>query len=410
MTPTIRDVLFIDGVRTPFGRATDRGLYAHTRSDDLIASCLRDLLRRNPRLPADRIDEVAIAATTQVGDQGLNLGRMASLLAGLPNSVPGFTINRMCAGALTAVTTTAAGIAAGQYDLTLAGGVEHMGRHPMGHNSELNPRLDREQLVDPSALSMGATAENLHDQLPQLTRDRAERYALASQAKAAAARETLARDLTPIAIRDPQQGWGLATADELPRPDSTPEQLAALRPAFRPHGRVTAATSAPRTDGAGACLLAAADTATDLGLKPRLRLVSYAYAGVAPEIMGTGPIPATEKALRKAGLSFSELGLIEINEAFAVQVLAFLDHFGLDDEDPRVNPAGGALALGHPLAASGVRLLTQLAGHFAAAPQVRYGLTVMCVGLGMGAALIWENPHHLEYSRPTGDPRSGVTA
>jgi acetyl-CoA acyltransferase len=390
----LREVVFVDGVRTPFGKAN--GQYAETRADDLVIKCIRELLRRNPGLPPERVDEVAIAATTQIGDQGLTIGRTAALLAGLPQSVPGYAIDRMCAGAMTAVTTTAAGIAFGSYDVVIAGGVEHMGRHPMGEGVDPNPRIISERIVDPEALSMGSTAENLHDRYPSITKERADAYAVSSQQRTARAYadNKIQPDLVPVAIRSADQGWGLATADEPPRPGTTAADLARLKTPFRSHGRVTAGNAAGLNDGATACLLADEDTARDLGLPIRMRLVSYAFTGVEPEVMGAGPIPATEKALRLAGLGIEDIDAFEVNEAFAVQVLAFLEHFGIADDDPRVNPYGGAIAVGHPLASSGVRLMTQLARQFEERPDVRYGLTTMCIGIGMGGTVIWENPHY----------------
>jgi len=397
----LRDVVFVDGVRTPFGKAGDKGMYAQTRADDLVVKCIRELLRRHPELPPERVDEVAIAATTQIGDQGLTIGRTAAVLAGLPKSVPGFALDRMCAGAMTAVTTTASGIAFGAYDVVVAGGVEHMGRHPMGQGADPNPRLLAERLVDTSALVMGQTAENLHDRFPRLTKARTDAYSVGSQDKLAAAMAAgrIERDLVPVATRHAQAGWGLATADEPPRPGTTVDDLAGLKTPFRPHGRITAGNAAGLNDGATACLLAGADTAAQLGLPVKMRLVSYAFAGVEPDVMGIGPVPSTEKALRLAGLTIDDIGLFEVNEAFAVQVLAFLDHFGIADDDPRVNPDGGAIAIGHPLASSGVRLMIQLARHFEDHPEVRYGLTTMCIGLGMGGTVIWENPHNQNYGK-----------
>jgi acetyl-CoA acyltransferase len=388
---TIRDVVFVDGVRTPFGKAGK--LFEETRADDMIIRCIRSLLRRNPGLPPERVDEVALAATTQIGDQGLTLGRTAALLAGLPKSVPGYSIDRMCAGAMTAVTSVSSAIAARQYDIAIAGGVESMSNHPMGEGVDPNPRIIAEKLVDPEALNMGNTAENLHDLYPHITKERADAYAVGTQQRYAAAVERLSADVTTMAARSTDDGWTVATADELPRPGTTLEGLASLRTPFRPHGRVTAGTSAPLTDGATACLLADAETAAELGLPVAMKMVGYAFAGVDPETMGSGPIPATEKALTRAGLSIEDIGLFEINEAFAVQVLAFLDHFKIADDDPRVNPWGGAIAVGHPLASSGVRLMTQLAREFAVHPEVRYGITTMCVGLGQGGTVIWENPN-----------------
>lgn len=388
------EVHFVDGVRTPFGRAGEKGMYWRTRADDLVVKAMIGLLERNPRVPKDRIDEVAIAATTQTGDQGLTLGRTAALLAGLPRSVPGFAIDRMCAGAMTSVTATAGGIAFGAYDLAIAGGVEHMGRHPMGFDADPNPRFLAERLVSQDALNMGNTAERIHDRFPSLTRERADRYALASQRKTALAYANgdIQPDLVPVATRS-DQGWGLATRDEAMRPETTLEGLAGLRTPFRPHGRVTAGNSSGLNDGATAALLASGDAVKELGLAPKMTLVSFAFAGVEPEIMGIGPVPSTEKALRKAGLTIDDIGLFELNEAFAIQVLSLLDHFGIDDDDPRVNEYGGAIAVGHPLASSGVRLMNQLARQFEQHPEVRYGLTAMCVGLGQGGSVIWENPH-----------------
>ncbi|MGV9266765.1 thiolase family protein [Kitasatospora sp. NPDC003701] len=400
MPRTARDVVFVDGVRTPFGKAGPKGIYHETRADDLVVKCIRELVRRNPNLPVERIDEVAIAATTQIGDQGLTIGRTAALLSGLPKSVPGYAIDRMCAGALTAVTTTAGGIAFGAYDVVVAGGVEHMGRHPMGEGVDPNPRFVSEKLVDESALFMGMTAENLHDRFPHITKERCDAYAVRSQEKAAKAYANgdIQPDLVPISIRNTnpavgETGWGLATTDEPIRPGTTMESLAGLKTPFRPHGNITAGNSAGLNDGATASLLAAEDVAEELGLPVKMRLVSFAFAGVEPEVMGIGPVPATEKALAKAGLTIDDIQAFEVNEAFAVQVLAFLDHYGIADDDERVNPFGGAIAFGHPLASSGVRLMNQLARRFEQRPDVRYGLTTMCIGFGMGGTIIWENPH-----------------
>jgi acetyl-CoA acyltransferase len=390
----VRNVAFVEGVRTPFGKAGDKGIYAGTRADDLVVNAIRELLRRHPELPPERVDEVAIAATTQIGDQGLTIGRTAALLAGLPKSVPGFAIDRMCAGAMTAVTTTASGIGFGAYDIAIAGGVEHMGRHPMGEGVDPNPRIIADKLVDPTALVMGQTAENLHDRFPDITKLRTDTYAARSQERYAEAVKTgkIGPELVPVATRSKELGWGLATEDEPPRPGTTLETLAGLKTPFRPHGRITAGNAAGLNDGATASLLADEDTARELGLPVAMRLVGYSFAGVEPEVMGIGPVPATEKLFKRTGLSIDDIGLFEINEAFAVQVLAFLDHFGIADDDPRVNQWGGAIACGHPLASSGVRLMTQLARQFAERPDVRYGMTTMCIGIGMGGTVIWENP------------------
>ena len=393
MTSQIRSVVLVDAVRTPFGKAGS--MYAGTRADDLMVRAMRGLLERNPKVDPASIDDVAIAAATQTGDQGMNIGRSATLLAGLPKTVPGYSIDRWCAGALTATTTIAGAIAMGAIDIAIAGGVEHMGNHPMGELMDPNPRYLAEKLVEQDALAMGATAERLHDRFPQLTKERADAYALNSQIKTAKAYADgkIQRDLIPTAARNPELGWGIATVDEAPRPTTTMEGLAGLKTPFRPAGRVTAGNSSGLNDGATAALLASEDKAKELGLTIKARMVTFAFAGVEPEVMGYGPVPATIKALEKAGLKIDDIGAFEVNEAFAVQVLAFLDHFGIADDDPRVNPCGGAIAVGHPLASSGVRLMLNLARTFEEKTDVRYGITTMCIGLGMGGTVIWENPH-----------------
>ena len=386
-------VVLVDAVRSPFGKAGS--LYAETRADDIMVRTLRGLLERNPKVLPSAIDDVAIAAATQSGDQGMNIGRSASLLAGIPDSVPGYSIDRWCAGALTAVTTVSGAIAMGQYDIAIAGGVEHMGNHPMGEGMDPNPRYLSEKLVDTDALQMGMTAERLHDKFPHLTKARADAYAVESQNKTAAAYTAgkIQRDLIPVAVRSVELGWGMATVDEPPRPGTTVEGLGALKTPFRAMGNVTAGNAAGLNDGATAAILASESKANELGLGIKAKLVSFAFAGVAPEIMGYGPVPSTIKALSKAGLTIADIGLFEINEAFAIQVLSFLDHFGIADNDPRVNQYGGAIAVGHPLASSGVRLMINLARGFEEHPEVQYGLTTMCIGLGMGGSIIWENPH-----------------
>ena len=393
MSQAQRTVVLVDAVRTPFGKAGS--MYSGTRADDLMVRAMRGLLERNPKVNPGDIEDVAIAAATQTGDQGMNLGRSASLLAGLPNTVPGYSVDRWCAGALTATTSLAGAIAFGSIDIAIAGGVEHMGNHPIGDGLDPNPRFLAERIVEQDALAMGATAERLHDRFPQLTKERADRYAYNSQMKTAAAYAAgkIQRDLIPTAARIPEMGWGIATVDEPPRPTTTMEGLSTLKTPFRAAGRVTPGNSSGLNDGATAALLASEDKAKELGLTIKAKLVSYAFAGVEPEVMGFGPVPSTIKALAKAGLKISDIGAFEVNEAFAVQVIAFLDHFGIADDDPRVNPYGGAIAVGHPLASSGIRLMLNLARSFEEHTDVRYGLTTMCIGLGMGGTVIWENPH-----------------
>jgi len=388
-----RTVVLVDAVRTPFGKAG--GMYAGTRADDLMVRAIRGLLERNPKVDPASIEDVAIAAATQTGDQGMNIGRSAALLSGLPNTVPGYSVDRWCAGALTAVTTIAGAIAMGTNEIAIAGGVEHMGNHPMGELMDPNPRYLAERIVEQDALAMGATAERLHDRFPQLTKDRADRYAMNSQVKTAKAYADgkIQRDLIPTAARSAELGWTIATVDEAPRPQTTMEGLAGLKTPFRPAGRVTPGNSSGLNDGATAAILASEEKALELGLTIKAKMVTFAFAGVEPEIMGYGPVPSTLKALKQAGLKIEDIGAFEINEAFAVQVIAFLDHFGIADDDPRVNPYGGAIAVGHPLASSGVRLMLNLARTFEAQPEVRYGITTMCIGLGMGGTVIWENPN-----------------
>jgi acetyl-CoA acyltransferase len=388
----LREVFYVDGVRTAFGRAGPKGIFWGTRADDLGVKVVRELLRRQPKLDPERIDDVIMAATAQVGDQGLTLGRDVALLAGLPQSVPGFAVDRMCAGALTAVTAGAGEIAMGAADVVLAGGIEHMGHHPMGEDVDFNPRFVAERLVDTSAVTMGATAENLHDRFPQLTKEDADAFAVRSQQRAAAAWENgvMRETVVPMTVFT-DDGWRSADRDEFLRPDTSMEGLADLPTPFRPGGRVTAGNSAGLTDGATVSLLVSEQALGELRLEPRMRLVSYAFAGVEPELMGLGPVPATEKALKIAGLTLDEVGLFELNEPFAVQVLTWCNGMDVDAADERLNPYGGAIACGHPLAATGVRLMAQLAYGFRERPSARYGLSALCIGMGMGAAVIWEN-------------------
>jgi acetyl-CoA acyltransferase len=390
--PELREVVYVDGVRTAFGRATADGLFAKTRADDMGVKVVRELLRRHPQLEPGRIDDVVFAATAQVGDQGLTLGREVALLAGLPASVPGFAVDRMCAGALTATTAGAGEIAMGAADVVLVGGVEHMGHHPMGEEVDFNPRFVSERLIDESAAVMGQTAENLHDAFPHLTKEAADAYAVESQRRAGKAWEDGVMDdiVVPMSVFT-DAGWTVADRDEFLRPDTTPEALATLRTPFRAGGRVTAGNSAGLTDGATAALLTSAETAEELGLEPAMRLAGFAYAGVEPHLMGLGPVPATEKVLARTGIGIDDVGLFELNEPFAVQVLTWCDGVGVAPDDPRLNPYGGAIACGHPLAATGVRLMAQLARGFRDRPDARYGLTALCIGMGMGAAVLWEN-------------------
>jgi acetyl-CoA acyltransferase len=387
----LREVYYVDGVRSAFGRAGPKGVFWGTRADDMAVKLVRELLRRNDSLPPERIDDVVFAATAQVGDQGLTLGRDVALLAGLPRTVPGFAVDRMCAGALTAITSGAGEIAMGAADVILAGGVEHMGRHPMLEDVEYNPRFVAERLIDPSAATMGQTAENLHDRFPQLTRDDADAYAVRSHHRLAEAWQNgvMQETVVPMSVFT-DDGWREADHDEFLRADTSLDAIRDLPTPFRAGGRVTAGNSAGLTDGATVSLLASERAAEKLGLEPKLRLVSFAFAGVEPELMGMGPVPATTKVLEQAGLTIDEIDAFELNEPFAVQVLTWCDGTGVSPDDERLNPYGGAIACGHPLAATGVRLVAQLDYAMRERPSSRYGLTALCVGMGMGAALLWE--------------------
>jgi acetyl-CoA acyltransferase len=385
------DAYYIDGVRVPIGRAKDTGYYAQTRADDMAVRSIRALLERNPSVPPSRIDDVAWAATAQVGDQGLTLGRSLALLAGLGKEVPGYAIDRMCAGAVTAIVNSANAIRVGAQDLVLAGGVEHMGGHPMAAEVDPNPRFLSDKLVDPSALVMGNTAENLHDHHPEIARGRCDEYALQSQERTGKAQANGIFDthVVPMTVRSPD-GWRVVDVDEHPRPGTTMEDLQKLESPFRPGGYVTAGNAAGLNDGAGGVLLASQAAVDEFGLTPRMKLVDYAFVGLAPETMGYGPVPATEKLLERTGLDIGDLDVIDMNEAFAIQCVAFLDHFGLPIDSDHVNPYGGAIAVGHPLAFSGARMAMQIATYFDRNPDAQRGLNTMCVGLGMGVAVLWE--------------------
>jgi acetyl-CoA acetyltransferase family protein len=387
----LREVYYADGARSAFGRAGPKGVFWRTRADDMAVKLVRELLRRNESLPPERIDDVVFAATAQVGDQGLTLGRDVALLAGLPQTVPGFAVDRMCAGALTAITAGAGEIAMGAADVILAGGVEHMGRHPMLEDVDYNPRFVAERLIDPAAATMGQTAENLHDRFPQITKADADAYAVRSHHRLAEAWQNgvMRQTVVPMAVHT-DSGWREADNDEFLRPDTSLDAIRDLPTPFRPGGRVTAGNSAGLTDGATVSLLASQQASEEFGLEPKLRLVSFAFAGVEPELMGMGPVPATKKVLDQAGLTIDEIDAFELNEPFAVQVLTWCDGMGVSGDDERLNPYGGAIACGHPLAATGVRLVAQLAYAMRERLSSRYGLTALCVGMGMGAALLWE--------------------
>jgi acetyl-CoA acyltransferase len=388
----LNEVVLIDAVRTAFGRAGEKGIFWKTRGEDLAVPLLKALIERNPPVAPSMIEDSIWGVTNQVKELASTLGRMITMLADWGWKIPGCSIDRMCASGLTAIGFAATYIASGMADCLIAGGVEHLGHVPMGFMRDHHPRA-AEVMGDASALVMGQTAENIHDRFPEFTKEMADAYAVESQRKAnqAITSGKMKNMIIPIESEMADGSRIMADADQQPRPGTTMEALAALKPVFKENGRVTAGNSSGLNDGACAVLLMNRQKADELGLKPVMRWVASAAAGVDPKIMGIAPVPATQKVLKKAGLTMSDMDIVEINEAFAVQVLYCLDRLGLDWNDPKVNQWGGALAFGHPLAASGPRLMAFLCGLFKENPSAKYGLTTMCVGRGQGYSIIWEN-------------------
>ncbi|MBO9367753.1 MAG: acetyl-CoA C-acyltransferase [Chloroflexi bacterium] len=402
-----REVWIIDAIRTPIGALG--GALARVRPDDLAALVLQAIIERNHLDPA-WVEEVYMGCANQAGEDNRNVARMALLLAGFPPSVPGVTVNRLCASGLAAVNMAARAIRNGDGDIYIAGGVESMSRAPYAipkaeepfafgnltaWDTALgwrfpNPRMKERYGIE----SMGETAENIAAERPHITREKQDAFALRSHQRAIAAIDSgkFAEEIVPVPVPQKKGEALLVTTDERPRRDTSMEALAKLKPAFRPGGTVTAGNSSGLNDGAAAVLLMSREKAEELGLRPMARFVAAAAAGVEPRVMGYGPIPATRKALQRAGLSIQDLRLIEINEAFAVQTLAVIEELGLDEELVNVN--GGAIALGHPLGCSGARILTTLLHEMRRrAPQEKrpyYGLATLCVGVGQGEATIVE--------------------
>ena len=394
----------IDGVRTPIGNFG--GTLAAVRPDDLAALVIRELLARNPSADPSAVADVILGCANQAGEDNRNVARMAALLAGLPTTVPGETVNRLCASGLSASIAAARAIRSGDGDLFISGGVENMTRAPLvvskpskgfGTDSQMadssfgwrfiNPRMQTLYGTD----AMGETAENLVDR-DQISRADQDQFALASQQKAATAQRSgrLAEEIVAVPIPQRKGEPVLFAQDEFLKPDTTLEGLAQLRPAFRKTGgTVTAGNASGLNDGAAALLLASEEGIKQHGLTPKARIVSMGVAGVEPRIMGIGPVPASHIALKKAGLTLKNIDIIELNEAFAAQSLACIRAFGLADNDPRINPNGGAIALGHPLGMSGARLLNTAALELHQ-QQKRYALVTMCIGVGQGYAVIIE--------------------
>lgn len=397
----------VDGIRTPIG--SFGGSLASVRADDLAAHVIAKLVERNPKIAPDSVTDVILGCANQAGEDNRNVARMALLLAGLPTSVPGETVNRLCASGMSAVVNAARAVRTGDGDVYIAGGVEHMTRapfvmakasQPFSRNFEMfdtsigwrfvNPKMRDTYGID----SMGQTAENVADQF-RVTRVDQDTFACRSQEKAAAARKSgrFDREIAPVTIQPAAKGKDshVFVQDEFLRPDTTMEKLAKLKPAFRADGKgsVTAGNSSGINDGACALYIASEAAVERLGLEPKARIVASAVAGVEPRIMGMGPVPATQMALAKAGLSLHEISVIELNEAFAAQSLACVRELGLDDDDPRVNANGGAIALGHPLGMSGARLLLT-ATHELEESEGKYALCTMCIGVGQGMTTIIE--------------------
>ncbi|MFJ4374042.1 3-oxoadipyl-CoA thiolase [Pseudomonas japonica] len=399
----MNDALIIDAVRTPIGRYA--GALSSVRADDLGAVPLRALMQRHPQVDWSAVDEVFYGCANQAGEDNRNVARMSSLLAGLPVSVPGVTLNRLCASGLEAVGAAARAIRCGEAGLVLAGGVESMSRAPLvmgkaetafSRNAELfdttigwrfvNPLMERHYGID----SMPETAENVAAQF-NISRADQDAFALRSQQRAVAAQANgrLAAEIVPVEIPQRKGPAKVVEQDEHPRADTTLEQLQRLATPFRVGGSITAGNASGVNDGACALLLASRKVAERYGLKARGRVLAMSSAGVEPRIMGIGPLPATRKVLELTGLALADMDVIELNEAFAAQGLAVLRELGVADDDPRVNPNGGAIALGHPLGMSGARLVTT-ALHELERRNGRYALCTLCIGVGQGLALVIE--------------------
>ncbi len=383
----MKHAVVIDCVRTPIGRAhKEKGWFRDVRSDDLAVACVKALVERTGIDPA-LVEDVVLGNTQQTGEQGLNAARSIALMAGLPVEAGGATVNRLCGSSLQALNQASHAIAAGFEDVQIVGGMEHMQHIPMDHGIDLNPKLF--QRTSKGALLMGVTAEFLA-QTQDISRKDQDAFALRSHQRAAAAHAegAFSREIVPVYARDEEGRRFLATGDQCVRPDATMETLAALEPAFMPKiGTVTAGNSSPLNDGAAALLVMSEEKAKTLNLKPLVRVRATAVAGVEPCVMGTGPVPAVNKALSRAGLSLSDIDLIELNEAFAAQALACIRMLGLDEE--KVNIRGGAIAIGHPLGASGARIATTLINAMIDR-DAKLGLATMCIGLGQGIATIFE--------------------
>lgn len=402
-----KDAYIIDGTRSAIGNF--KGSLAAVRTDDLIASVIKNLIAKNPELPLDKIDDVIIGCANQAGEDNRNIARMALLLAGLPQSVPGETVNRLCASGMSAVAQAMRAIKSGEGDLFIAGGVEGMSRGPFviskaesGFATDqkmydssfgwrfINPQMEKTYGVE----AMGKTAENLAEMF-KITREEQDEFALNSQMKATKAQESgrLAEEISDIQIPQRKGDPILVNKDEFIKPNSSLEILGKLKPAFvKENGTVTAGNASGLNDGAAAMIIASGDAVNNYGLKPLAKIVCSAVVGVEPRIMGIGPVDATKLALKRAGLTLDQIDIIELNEAFAAQSIACLKELGIANDDARVNVNGGAIALGHPLGMSGARITYSAALELQKTGK-KYALATMCVGVGQGYAVILENPN-----------------
>ncbi|WP_020404026.1 3-oxoadipyl-CoA thiolase [Gracilimonas tropica] len=398
------DAFIIDGIRTPIGKL--KGALSPIRADDLAAIPIKELIKRNPEIELEAIEDVILGCANQAGEDNRNVARMASLLAGIPVSVPGETVNRLCASGMSATVKAYHAIKAGEGDLFITGGVEHMTRGPivLGKGSSpysgttemhdstfgwrfINPKMEEMYGTD----GMGMTAENVVEKY-NISREDQDKFAAWSQQKAGAARDSgrLAKEIVPVEIPRRKQDPLLFEHDEFMRPDTTPQVLSKLRPAFRKDGSVTAGNASGLNDGAGALLVASDQAVKDFGLKPKARIVAHAVSGIEPRIMGLGPVEAAQKVLKRAGMKLDDMDVIELNEAFAGQSLGVTRLLEMDDDDPRLNPNGGAIALGHPLGMTGQRLLQTATVELHEKESHQYALCMLCVGVGQGMAVILE--------------------
>jgi len=401
--PDLKQTYIVDAIRTPFGNF--RGALSPIRTDDLAAHVIKEILNRNKQIDPEKIDDVIIGCANQAGEDNRNIARMALLLAGIPHSVPGETVNRLCASSMSAAIHANRAIKADDGNLFITGGVEHMTRSPWviskvsgayGNDAEMHDSSFGWRFINPKMKelygtdSMGMTAENLVDKY-DISREAQDAFAAWSQQKAGKAQTSgrLAEEIVPVEIPRRKQDPIIFSDDEFIKPKTTKEILEALRPVFRENGTVTAGNSSGLNDGAAAMLIASEKALKDYNLKPMARIVSSGVAGVEPQVMGIGPVFASDTALKRAGLKLQDMDIIEINEAFAAQVLSCTRQMKLDDDDDRLNPNGGAIAIGHPLGTSGARIL-QTAAIELQKQNGRYALVTMCVGVGQGYAVILE--------------------